>query len=124
MQVDSRETMMALVAYMFFPVPMITKDVERSEFVRYHVNQGALLFMANMAFMIVYLIVAVALHYSGSPQWAAVTVIPGERSFDAASWLLSFTWVFPIIMWGAGVRNVCREEMKPLPLIGKYILIR
>jgi uncharacterized membrane protein len=101
---------MALVAYMFFPIPMITKDTERSEFVRYHVNQSLVLFLANLTFALVYLFAAVTLYYSGDSKWA--------------SWLLSFTWILPVTMWGLGIRNVYHKEMKPLPLIGRLKLIK
>ena len=133
-KLDNREYLMALLAYVFFAIPMITKDVERSEFVRYHVNQAAVLFMATSTFAVVYLMVAVILHYSGALEWASWTVSSYTfrfktidsyaLSFDWISWALTLTWIFPIALWGIGAKNVREGNMKPLPLIGKYTLIR
>ena len=126
MKVSNRETMMAFLAYVFFPIPMITKtkDAERSEFVRFHVNQSAVLFMANAAFSIVYLIVAVLLHHYNVSAWVSQALFSYTPKLDWLSWLLSFSWALPVIMWGIGVRNVYAEEMKPLPIIGKHKIIK
>jgi len=120
---ETREHLMALIAYLFFPVPMITKDTHNSEFVKYHTNQAAVLFLMNLAFGITYLIVAVAIHYSGISAWASVTIRANYHPIDAASWIISLTWFFPLTLWAIGIRNVNAGEMKPLPLIGKYTLI-
>jgi len=120
---DTHEQLMALLAYMFFPIPMITKDVEKSEFVKYHTNQSAVFFLATLGFGIVYLLVAVLIHYSGLSAWASISIGTSYHPIDVVSWLISLTWIGPLLVWGMGIRNVRAGEMKPLPLIGKLKLI-
>jgi len=100
---------MAVIAYFFFLIPMISGDSTKSPYVKYHVNQGALLFLAEMAFTVFYIIVMVVCINLHMPN-------------KALAWL-GLLWLFPISLWGIGVGNASSGKMKPLPLIGKFTLI-
>lgn len=88
-------TGMAVVAYILFFVPLLTED-KNDPFVKYHVKQGLVLFIAAVANMI----------------FAMVPFI---------GWMLA-----PLISIGllilviVGILNAVNGEQKPLPVLGQY----
>lgn len=95
---------MAVLAYLgiLFLVPLLAaKD---SPFARFHANQGVLLFITNIAIYIIYFILLMV-----SPMIGMI-----------AGLLFIGTLVLAIL----GIINAVKGEMKELPLIGKYRLIK
>jgi len=104
---------MAVVAYLLFFVPLITGDHKKSPFVKFHTNQGTILFIAVAALWIVYSILASI--FISSYSLALIGFI------GILSPLFSIgTIVFLVI----GIINAVQGRMKPLPLIGKFEIIK
>ena len=85
---------MAVVAYILFFIPLLT-DAKNDPFVKYHVKQGLVLFIAGFIVMVI----------SHMPV------------------IYIFSWAFNIVMlilFIAGMLNVLKGKEKPLPLIGKF----
>jgi len=71
-----------------------------SQFVRYHSNQGLVLLLMSIA-------------------CSVVSIVP------ILGWIVAFVGgIFCFVCWIIGIVNVLRGEMKPLPVIGKIIIIR
>ncbi len=94
-EAKSLNTGMAVIAYILFFVPLLTEDKD-DPFVKYHVKQGLVLFIAAIANMI----------------FAMVPLL---------GWFLS-----PLIAIGllilviVGILNAVNGVEKPLPVIGQY----
>jgi uncharacterized membrane protein len=88
-------TGMAVVAYILFFVPLLTED-KNDPFVKYHVKQGLVLFVAAVANMI----------------FAMVPLI---------GWMLApLISIGLLILVVVGIINAVNGEQKPLPVIGQY----
>ena len=107
----------AVLAYIIFFIPLITGDHKKSPFVRYHANQGTVLFLAMIAFGIVYAIlsaVLVSLLFSAG----------GWGLFSILTTILGLLWVVPAVFCVLGIVHAVKGEKKPLPLIGKINIIK
>lgn len=91
---------MGVVAYIIFFIPLLA--AKESEFAMYHANQGLLL-----------LLTAIIINTVG-------TIIP------IIGWLLILPLgnLFVFILWILGIINSARGQMKPLPLIGKFEILK
>lgn len=87
-------TGMAIVAYIVFFVPLLT-DAKNDPFVKFHVKQGLVLFIA----------------------WVAVWVL---SMLPVLGLLALPLYVVMLVFWIMGILNAVNGEMKPLPLIGQY----
>ncbi len=91
---------MAIIAYIIFFIPLLA--ARDSKFAMYHANQGLNLFLLAVAGNII------------------LGIIP------FLGWFLMAT-IFPIVIFVfaiMGIINASKGEMKPLPLIGKFELIK
>lgn len=108
---------MAVLAYIIFFIPLITGDHKKSPFVKYHTNQGTVLFLTMVAYGIVQAILQAILFsmlfsVSGFGVWSVVTTI------------LGLLWLAPAILCILGIVYAVKGEMKPLPVIGKIKIIK
>jgi len=94
---------MAVIAYILFFIPLLTGDHKKSPFVMYHTNQGLVLFLFSIGGSIVSSILMLIL------IGFVLMFVVGIASL-----------VFLII----GIINVLNGRMKPLPLIGKFEIIK
>jgi uncharacterized membrane protein len=94
---------MAVVAYLLFFIPLITGDHKKSPFVMFHTNQGTILFIFSVGGWIVSSILMVIL------IGILLGTVVGITSL-----------VFLII----GIINAVQGRMKPLPVIGKFEIIK
>lgn len=85
---------MAVIAYILFFIPLLT-DAKNDPFVKFHVKQGAVLFIA-------WIISAI------------VTNIPG------IGWILIPLNVFLFVLLIMGILNAVNGKQEQLPVIGKY----
>lgn len=108
---------MAILSYIIFFIPLLTGDHKKSPFVRYHANQGTVLFLAMLAFGIVQMIlnaILVSMLFS----------VGGWGAFSIITTILSLLWFIPAIFCILGIVHAVKGEMKPLPLIGKIKIIK
>jgi uncharacterized membrane protein len=113
---------MAVVAYILFFIPLLTGAHKNSPFVKYHANQGTVLFLLALAWGIVNgiltailgaILINPATWYSGS--WGAYGLI---------TTVLSLLWLIPAILCVVGIINAVNGRMKPLPVIGGINIIK
>jgi uncharacterized membrane protein len=113
---------MAVLAYILFFVPLLTGAHKTSPFVKYHTNQGTILFIFAVAFGVVEGILSAILRaifynpatwYSGS--WGLWGLI---------STLLNILWLAPTILCVLGIINAVGGKTKELPVIGKFQIIK
>ena len=96
---------MAVLAYLVFFIPLLLGAHKTSPFVKFHTNQGTILFIAAAIWGTVYGIVAAILLFIPFVGWAVIGI-------------LSFvSLVFPIFCI-VGIIHAVNGRMTPLPLIG------
>jgi len=108
---------MGILAYIIFFIPLLTGDHKKSEFVKYHTNQGTVLFLASLILMV---------------GWSIVTAVLGSIFAVTFLWGLlailgiisGLLWLFPTVFAILGIINVCNGRMQPLPIIGKWTVIK
>jgi len=89
-----KNTGMAIVAYILFFIPLLT-DAKNDPFVKYHIKQGFVLFIAGLITMVI--------------SWMPI--------IHWFSWLLN---IGLLVLFIIGVLNVVNGKEKPLPLIGQF----
>ena len=94
-----KNTGMAIIAYILFFVPLLT-DTKNDPFVKYHVKQGFVLFIAAMIVWVI-------------DRFLLLIPIIGW----GLMYLLGF---FLLSLFIIGVINAMGGKQKPLPLIGKF----
>jgi len=110
---------MAILAYIIFFIPLLTGDYKKSPFVKYHTNQGTILFIASMIFAVAYSIVTGVLSALILRSFALWGV------WSAISTILGLLWLAPTAGCIYGIVNAATGKMKPIPLIGdKYTIIK
>ena len=92
---------MAILAYFIFFLPLLTaKD---SKFAMYHANQGLNLFLFAMI------------------GW----VVSFVTAFILIGFLVGFiVWIAMVVFLILGIINAAKGEMKPLPLIGGFNILK
>ena len=94
---------MAVLAYILFFIPLLTGDYNKSPFVKYHTNQGLVLFLFSMGGSIISSILMV--------------IIIGFV-------LIFVVGIASLVFFIIGIMNVMNGRMKPLPLIGKFTILQ
>ena len=94
---------MAIIAYILFFIPLLTGDHRKSPFVMYHTNQGTVLFLFSVGGWIV----------SSILMFILIGILVG--------FVVGITSLVFLVI---GIINVLNGRMKPLPLIGKYTIIK
>jgi uncharacterized membrane protein len=90
-----KNTGMAVVAYAIFFLPLLT-EAKKDPFVKYHVKQGLVLFLAGLVSRV-------------------ITYIP------FIGWTLVGPYsIFLLVLFAVGVMNALGGKQAPLPLIGKF----
>jgi uncharacterized membrane protein len=117
-----RDRRMSMLAYILFFIPMVTGDSTRSEFVKFHTNQGTVLFIAGVVFSIVLSIVqtilwgvVAAATFINTPLGILLGVLVG---------LLGVLGLVPVGLAIIGIINAANGEMKKLPFIGDITIVK
>lgn len=106
------ERLIALISYMAFFVPLVTKDNMKSDFVNFHMRQSINMLIANLSFTTLYGLV-IFLVYSYFPDAPSQVFIS-----------LSLLWFLPLYIAWKGIANASRGQWKPLPLIGRKMIVQ
>jgi len=94
---------MAVIAYILFFIPLLTGDHNKSPFVMYHTNQGLVLFLFSVGGSLVSSILMILI----------------------IGFLLMFVvGIASLVFCIIGIMNVLNGKMKPLPLIGKFTILK
>jgi uncharacterized membrane protein len=98
------KTIMAVVAYILFFVPLLTED-KKDPFVKYHVRQGLVLFILAV---IVWIFNGMIYRIFPFGMWAFVNFI---------SWILNLAVLVLLVL---GIKNALGHKQEPLPIVGKF----
>jgi uncharacterized membrane protein len=113
---------MAILAYIIFFIPLIAGAHKTSIYARYHANQGTVLFLFCLVWGILYgiltaIFTAILFNpttwYSGG--WGVLGVV---------TTILGLLWLIPAIFCVVGIVHAAKGQMKTLPLIGKFKIIK
>lgn len=108
---------MAVVAYLLFFIPLLTGAHKTSPFVKYHTNQGTVLFILAIAWSVVYWIITAIL--------TAIFFRSGLFGlWGILNTLIGLLWFVPTILCILGIVNAVKGITKPLPVIGKFRIIK
>ncbi|MCE5234847.1 MAG: zinc-ribbon domain-containing protein [Clostridiaceae bacterium] len=109
---------MGILAYILFFVPLLAGAHKTSAFVKYHTNQGTVLALFAVALAIVQAIlqaILTALFLNSWNSWGVWSLL---------TTLFSLLWIIPAIFCVMGIINASKGEMKPLPVIGGFHIIK
>ena len=96
---------MGILSYLFVIIPLIQGDYKKSEWLKYHVNQGTVLWLAALANNLILNWILALIPFIG----------------PLVSWGISVVIIVFAIM---GAVAASKGEMKPLPLIDKIKIIK
>jgi uncharacterized membrane protein len=109
---------MAIVAYLLFFIPLLTGDHKKSEFVKYHTNQGTVLFLSSVLYGVAYGIIMAILAAIMLSNFRLIGL------FGVITMILGLSWLVVFVFFILGIVHAVKGEMKPLPLIGKITIIK
>ncbi len=102
---------MAVLAYILFFIPLLTGAHKTSPFVKFHTNQGTVLFIAAAIYGIAYSILSAILIFIPVVGWLLIM-------------LLGLASIIFLIFCIVGIIGAVNGTMKPLPLIGKFTVVK
>jgi uncharacterized membrane protein len=104
---------MAVLAYILFFIPLITGDHKTSPFVKFHTNQGIILWLAAIAtYIAITILITIFVLILPWGLWRLIRVI---------FYLLRYA---PLVLGILGIVNAVQGKMKPLPVIGKFTILK
>jgi len=109
-QSGQKNTAMGIIAYIVFFVPLLTSS-KNDPFVKYHVKQGLVLFIAGVGSSIILRILDAILFAMPYYSWSLIGIV------SLLNTLLSLA---VLVLFIIGVINVVNGKEQPLPVIGKY----
>jgi uncharacterized membrane protein len=107
---DNTKTM-SILAYILFFVPLLTGAHKQSEAVKFHTNQGTVLFIAAAIYGVAYSILSMILIFIPYVGWALIAIL-GLCSLGIAALCI------------LGIVHAMQGQCKPLPLIGKIAIVK
>lgn len=102
---------MAILAYLFFFVPLLVGAHKTSPFVRFHTNQGTVLFICGVIYGVAYPILSIILALIPIIGWIIIFLL-GLAGIMFLVWLIM------------GIVNASQGQLKPLPFIGKFEIVK
>ena len=115
---------MGILAYPLFFVPLIAGAFKTSPFVKFHTNQGILLWIVFIGYSIINSILSFAIRVDrvryvfGIPYYSRGTPV-------VLSVILSLLYIPIVILCVMGIMTASKGEMKPLPVIGdKFTILK
>jgi len=108
---------MAVLAYILFFIPLLAGTHKTSEFVKYHTNQGIVLVIFYVALGIVTSIFSAILMGIAVASLAVGLIM-------AVPVIIGLIWIFPLILVIIGIVNAATGKMKPVPVIGKFTILK
>lgn len=107
---------MAILAYLGILVLVPIFAAKESKFARFHANQGVVLLICEIAFGIVYFIVSLL---------AAILIAAGLGMIGTILiGVVGLCYFVFLILAILGIINAAKGEMKELPFIGKYRILK
>jgi len=96
---------------------LLAGEHKNSGFVKYHTNQGIVLVLATVIFSIAFGILSAIL--------TAILIAAGAYSLlGVIATIMSLFWLVPLALCILGIVNAANSQMKPLPVIGKFTILK
>jgi len=108
---------MAVLAYILFFIPLLAGTHKTSEFVKYHTNQGIVLVLFCIAFGIVTGILTAIIGAIAAATFSFGLLV-------AIPTVVGLLWLFPLVLCILGIVNAATGKIKPLPIIGKFTILK
>jgi uncharacterized membrane protein len=114
---------MAILSYVLFFIPLLTGAHKTSPFVKYHANQGTVLFLATVAWGIAdgILTAIFGAILINSNNWYRTG---NWGAYSAITTILGLIWFVPTALCVLGIVNAVGGKLKPLPVISKITIIK
>jgi uncharacterized membrane protein len=104
---------MAILAYILFFIPLLTGDHKTSPFVKYHTNQAIVLWLAAIVcFIAITILISIFAFIIPWGLWRIIRIL---------FYLLRYA---PLVLGILGIINAANGQMKPLPVIGKFTILK
>ena len=111
---------MAILSYLLFFVPLLMGEHKKSPFVKFHLNQGTLVWIVAVGYSIISTILSAVIKVPRTLYGIPIgSYTPG--------WLSAILWVISIpicVLCIIGIINAVNGKMQELPVIGKYTVIK
>ena len=91
---------MAALAYVLFFVPLLTGYTKKDNFIKFHVQQGEVLFI----------LFSTTAFFDFIKPWY----------WDLVDIIISILYFCYLVLMIIGIFNIMKDKKKPLPVIGKY----
>ena len=103
---------MSIIAYIGILcfIPILTGDYKKSPFVKFHTNQGVVLFITVVA--------------ANIASWILRIILGAIRLWSLISLVSTVVWIGVLVLVILGIINVVNGRMRPLPVIGKFQIIK
>jgi uncharacterized membrane protein len=108
-----------ILAYIIFLIPLIAAPKD-SRFARFHTNQGLVLALAGIAYGVVSTIITSVLIGAAFATASGA----GLGLAGIVSTLLGLVWLAYVALAILGIVNAVNGTVKPLPVIGKFTLLK
>jgi len=112
---------MAILSYILFFVPLLMGEHKKSPFVKFHVNQGTILWIVSIGYSIISSILRAVIKVQGRTIYGIVTYSYTPVWLSTILWLISIPLLVLCIM---GIINAVNGKTQQLPVIGKYVIIK
>ena len=109
---------MAIIAYFIFFIPLVVGAHKISPFVKYHTNQGTILFIFYAVWGVVYTILM------GIFSAILIASLGAFVLWGILSTIFGLLWLVPVVLLVLGVINAAGGKCKPLPVIGNFTIIK
>ncbi len=122
---DAEENkLMGILGYLLFFVPLLTGDAKKSPFVKFHTNQGLLVWILSVGYMIISSILRAILGVIFPLHWTSNFIYTRGPVYGILSFVLWLGSVAILAFAVLGILNVLKGAKKPLPVIGGIQIIK
>ena len=109
---NDNSMLMSVLSYIFILIPLLTGAYKTSDVVKFHLNQGVVLCISCLIWSIIRAVLGGGLSFIPYfYRW--IITIP-----------INLIWVGFASLFVVGVLNAVNGRMKPLPLIGRFTIIK
>ena len=113
---------MGILSYIIFFIPLLTGDHKKSPFVKFHANQGTVLALLAAAYSVLsWILLAI---FRPSMYDLAAWVYGRGGFYGALVTILNLLWLVPAVLCVMGIINAAQGQKKPLPVIGKFNILK
>ena len=110
-RLEDQTIMMSALAYIIVLIPLLTNAHKTSDVIKFHTNQGLVLLIACIIWATIRAILAAILYTIPYFGWMAGS-------------LLNLVWIGFAVLFIVGIMNAINNRMKPLPVIGKFTILK